>query len=482
MDLSSIKEYVQKTASIINSITQMQVLICNMDFLIVGDSKDGITNNSELNKLTKNSMLVETIKKRKVLIVNDSKRNFAGCKNCPEKYNCDVNSMITVPIIDEGEVYGAIGIYANEENIDRLLERQKAFLEFIHQMSELLAMKLKEKSETMELEATVKKLKNNGFDFSFDYIVGSSSKIREVKAQAEKFAAGNANILIQGESGTGKEIFARAIHTASGKSNGPFIAINCAALPENLIESELFGYEEGAFTGALKGGKLGKFELANGGTLFLDEIGEFPIHLQAKLLRALQERKVQRLGGNKEIDVSVRIIAATNKDLEQMCKNGHFREDLYYRLSVIPLQIPPLRERKSDIEELAAYFLGTYAKAIDKPIFSFDDDVIRVLNGYSWPGNIRELQNVIEYAVNISSGPCIRVTDLPQKLIGHDTDAQNSLQLKPLKYVEEDYIKEAIRIYGNTLTGKIQAARALGISKATLYRRIKEIQEQGGNI
>ncbi len=478
MNLGSIREYAQKTTEIISTVADMQVLVCDMQFQIIGDSKDGITNQRALNKLTGNSMLVETVRLRKMMVIEDSKKDFAGCKNCPEKNACDVNAMISIPIIDGEDIYGAIGLYAHgKEDVKRLMEKNKDFLEFIHRMSELLVMKLKETSETKKLKETVKQLKNNSCNLPFEDIVGSSPAFRKVKEEARRFAQGNSGILIQGESGTGKEVFARAIHTASRNADGPFVAINCAALPENLIESELFGYEEGAFTGALKGGKLGKFELANHGTLFLDEIGEFPIHLQAKLLRALQEKKIQRIGGSKEIEVSVRIIAATNQDLEALSKNGQFREDLYYRLSVIPIMLPPLRQRRSDIGKLAEHFLRIYAKALQKDLFGIDKVAMDRLYEYAWPGNIRQLQNAIEYAVNISSGSYITVEDLPQRILGNATEppSESGICLKPLRDVEDEYILEAIRIYGDTLSGKLKAAEVLGISKATLYRRLKEL-------
>lgn len=479
MKLSSIREYAQKTTEIISTVAGMQVLVCDMDFQIVGDSKDGITNHRELSRLTDNSMLAETIKCRKMMMIEDCKKDFAGCLNCPERNDCDVNAMISVPIIDGDEIYGAIGLYAHgKDDVKRLMEKNRDFLEFIHRMSELLIMKLKETSETQKLQETVKKLKNNSCSLPFEDIVGSSPAFRKVKEEAKRFAAGNSGILIQGESGTGKEVFARAIHTASRNSAGPFVAINCAALPENLIESELFGYEEGAFTGALKGGKLGKFELANHGTLFLDEIGEFPIHLQAKLLRALQEKKIQRVGGTNEIEVSVRIIAATNQDLEELSRNGQFREDLYYRLSVIPITLPPLRQRRSDIGELAEHFLRIYAKALQKDLFGIDKAATDRLYEYGWPGNIRQLQNAIEYAVNISSGSYITAADLPKKILGgmaEESSSGETIALRPLRDVEDEYILEAIRVYGDSLSGKLKAAEVLGISKATLYRRLKEL-------
>lgn len=480
MNFMNIKEYVQKMAGIINTVAEMQVLICDADFHIIGDSKDGLTNCENLSTLTENSMLAGTIRKRKMMIVEDCKNHFEGCSHCPTRDTCDINAMISIPVIDGSKIYGGIGLYANQkEDIKRLMEKHRDFIEFIHRISELLIMKLKEEGQNQQLRETVKKLQNYSCDMAFEDIIGSSRIISEIKEEARRFAAGNSNILITGESGTGKEVFARAIHTASQCGGGPFVPINCAALPENLIESELFGYEEGAFTGALKGGKLGKFELADGGTLFLDEIGEFPIHLQAKLLRALQEKKIQRVGGQKEIPVKVRLIAATNRNLEEQVENGQFREDLYYRLSVIPIQLPSLRQRRGDIEELAEYFLHIYTKALRKDVFGFEPGALRILCEYTWPGNIRELQNVVEYAVNIAGGSYIEAKDLPKKLLTSDQkeSAGGSLTLRPLRYVEDDYIREALRVYGTSLEGKLEAARVLGISKATLYRRIKEIED-----
>lgn len=476
MDLINIKEYVQKTAVIISTIAEMQVLISNAKCMIIGDSKDGIINCEKFSILTQNSMLAETIKSRKMVITEDSKNNFHGCKNCPSKEKCDINAMISIPIINDSEVLGGIGIYAQKkEDVKRLIKKHSDFIEFTHRMSELLIMKLKEESKTLELQETVKKLQNNSCNIPFEYIIGRSREIMEVKKCARQFAKGNSTILIQGESGTGKEIFARAIHTVSQNSNGPFVAINCAALPDNLIESELFGYEEGAFTGAMKGGRIGKFELSDKGTLFLDEIGEFPIHLQAKLLRSLQDKKIQRIGGNKEINIDVRILAATNRDLDILVQNGQFREDLYYRLNVIPIRIPTLKERRADIEVLAEHFLRIYTKALHKDIFGFDKATMNVLYEHDWPGNIRELQNAIEYAVNISADSYITVNDLPKKILNIKEKNGSNLQLRPLKYVEDEYIREALRVYGETLEGKKKAAQVLGIGKSTLYRKLKNM-------
>lgn len=453
----------------------MQVIICNADLHILADSASN-SSTKKLEKLSTDSILANTVKSRKMVIANDCQNTCAGCFSCPKRKQCDVNSIICVPILDGPEIIGGIGLYAHEkEDINRLIEKNKDFVEFIHRISELLIMKAHEEEQRRKLEQTVKQLQNDGYNMSFDYIIGSSKEIKDIKEQAERFAKGNSTILLQGESGTGKELFARAIHSSSANAEGPFVAINCAALPENLIESELFGYEEGAFTGALKGGRIGKFELANNGTLFLDEIGEFPIHLQAKLLRALQDRKIQKLGGSKDIDVNVRIIAATNKNLEESVANGEFREDLFYRLSVIPIVIPSLRERRMDIVDLSAYFLHIYSQALHKDIFDFEKASLNALLEYDWPGNIRELQNAVEYAVNITTGQYITINDLPRKVTSvHDT-VEGKFQLKPLKYVEDEYIREAIRVYGNSTEGKEKAARILGLSVATLYRRLKEM-------
>lgn len=243
--------------------------------------------------------------------------------------------------------------------------------------------------------------------FTFAEITYTSRPMQQLITLAMSYARGESTILIRGETGTGKELFARALHAASSRKESPFITVNCAAIPDTLLESELFGYEGGAFTGASKGGKQGLFELANGGTIFLDEIGEISFHLQAKLLRVLQDRTIRRIGGSREIQVDVRILAATNRNLEEMIEKDRFRQDLYYRLNVIPLFIPPLRERRDDIPVLAHYFLQRFAAKLQKRVDAISDAALEKLNRYNWPGNIRELENVIERSVNIVQGSVI---------------------------------------------------------------------------
>ena len=234
-------------------------------------------------------------------------------------------------------------------------------------------------------------------EIHFDEIIGKSPSIKQVKEIGRQISEKNADVLIYGESGTGKELFARAIHSNGDRKRSPFVSINCSAIPQDLLESELFGYEGGAFTGANKQGKIGKFELANGGTLFLDEIGDMPLYLQAKLLRVLENRVVEKVGGNRPIPLDIRIISATNRNLEEMIKNKEFREDLYYRLNVIPLNIPPLRERRDDIKELVDYFIKKYNKKYDARLSVINEDAWQIILNYDWPGNVRELENLIQY-------------------------------------------------------------------------------------
>jgi len=309
---------------------------------------------------------------------------------------------------------------------------------------------------------------------TFDDIIGDSSSFTAVKKRAQKVAATSSTVLVQGESGTGKELIARAIHFASKRSGKPLVIINCGAIPDTLLESELFGYEEGAFTGAKHGGKPGKFELADGGTVFLDEIGELPLYLQSKLLRVLQERCMERVGGVKTIPIDVRVIAATNKDLSKMVASGDFRADLYYRLNVIPLRIPPLRERPEDVSELLSHFLQKYNQLFDKNFQNFSPEAFRVLQSYHWPGNARELQNSVEYACNLDVNNLPPQVMRPQSL-GIGLTLKIRLE-EGKKEVERQVFQEAFKIYGTSGEAKEKISKALGISRATFYRRLKEIE------
>ncbi len=313
---------------------------------------------------------------------------------------------------------------------------------------------------------------------TFADIVGSSKALTKVKEEAAKAAETSSTVLIMGESGTGKEVFARAIHYESDRGNKPFIAVNCGAIPENLLESELFGYEEGAFTGARKGGKPGRFQLANNGTLFLDEIGDMPVFLQVKLLRVLQEKTVERVGGIKAMSLNVRIIAATNRKLEDLVKEGTFRDDLYYRLNVFPIELPALRERTGDIMELAKFFLKKQTRNTGKKIAGFTDEAVLCMQNYNWPGNIRELENVVECAVIKTSTEVIDVDALLAKLTA-GTQFYLPIQpamsnQRPSEYTERQAIVAALNAFGKCVEGKKRAAAHLGMGIATLYRKIRK--------
>lgn len=334
-----------------------------------------------------------------------------------------------------------------------------------------------------------REIKNQYFETAFvphgdkDSILGSSPATLHLKEEIERVAPSSSTVLITGESGTGKEMVATSIWREGSRKEGRFIALNCAAIPENLMESELFGYVKGAFTGADPNGRMGKFELANGGVIFLDEIGDMPLYLQSKLLRVLQERQIVCIGSNQLVDIDVRVIAATNKDLKKMVEEKQFREDLYYRLNVIPIHIEPLRNRKEDIEELSVHYIRRFSSLLGKSEPRITEDLMETLKRYPWPGNVRELENVMEYMVNLAvPGGDLDVDLLPKemrKTPNQDahvaaSDLGIEAPIVPLVELEEAAIRRALLRYGRSGEGKLKAAQALGLSKATLYRKIKE--------
>ena len=319
---------------------------------------------------------------------------------------------------------------------------------------------------------------------TFEDIIGSSRSIKNAISMAHQAASSNSNIMLLGESGTGKELFARAIHQSSRRNEGPFITANCAAIPDTLLESEFFGYDRGAFTGADSSGKQGLFELSTEGTLFLDEIGDMTIHLQAKILRAIQERKIRRVGGLSEIDINTRIITATNKNLEEMVKLGTFRNDLYFRLNVIPIYVPPLRQRKEDIPLLTQFFLSNIAREAEKPGIQMSAAALEKLESYDWPGNIRELRNVIERAVYLATDPIeprhlmletqSYSEELPESWgIELTADKADDLPVQLSERVaemERYYLKKALE----TQKSSRVIAKLLGISHTSVAQKIKK--------
>lgn len=316
--------------------------------------------------------------------------------------------------------------------------------------------------------------KAQGVRYTLDDIIAQSPSMLELKETVRRVAQGPSTILIRGESGTGKELFAHAVHAASYRRSGQFIKVNCAAVPENLLESELFGYQEGAFTGAKKGGQVGKFEQANGGTIFLDEIGDMSKAMQAKLLRVLQEKEIERLGDSRPRQVDVRVVTATNRDLEAMIERGEFREDLYYRLNVVTIKIPPLRERMEDLEPLVHHFLRKFNNDFGTNVSTLTPEVWDIFKSYTWPGNVRELENVIERAFNLVSGNTIKAKHLPL-YIRKKNKGKAPVGHKPLpsllEQVEREAVLDALEATGGN---KMQAAKRLGISRAWLYKKIKQ--------
>ncbi|MCK8817652.1 sigma-54-dependent Fis family transcriptional regulator [Natroniella sulfidigena] len=364
-----------------------------------------------------------------------------------------------IPIKKDGQVIGAIGkvLFQDVKELESLAHRTGS---------------LKDRFDYYKNE--IKRMQEA--KYSFDNIITQNKQMKYLKKIAMKAAESSSTVLIQGESGTGKELFAHAIHKASYRKYGAFIRVNCAAIPESLLEAELFGYEKGAFTGAKKQGKPGKFELANGGTIFLDEIGTMPTEMQAKLLRVLQEREVERIGGTTTIDLDVRVIAATNEKLGEEVKEGNFRQDLFYRLNVIRLQIPPLRERLDDIPILANAILKELVKELQLGPKELAPQTINSLRNYSWPGNVRELHNFIERAINISPEKMILPEHLPEVIRPSDKSimARDSWNLKQIvAEAETRAIKQALK---QTDGNRTAAAELLGIHRTSLYKKIDRYQ------
>lgn len=336
---------------------------------------------------------------------------------------------------------------------------------FCPERAELLVKKLAQHQElVVENFSLRQRLEDH---YRFENIITKSSKMQRMIELIKVVAKSNATVLITGESGTGKELVARAIHSQSHRQSKPFVAVSCAALPESLLESELFGHEKGSFTGAYAR-KKGKFEFANGGTLFLDEIGEMSANIQVHLLRVLEEKEFSRVGGNEPIKVDVRVVSATNKDLRKAIEKGEFREDLYYRLNVVPIELPPLRERKEDIPLLARHFLNKFALENKKEVSEFSPEATEFLLGYDWPGNVRELENAIERAAILAKDSLITIADLPQENMSL---ARSTMPEKNLREVEKEHILDVL---GETGGNYSEAARLLGITRMTLYKKARE--------
>ena len=382
-----------------------------------------------------------------------------------------VSSILKEGGYEEGEFYrvGDIGIIATHKPI------------FLDEGILGVVSTFREASEIQKIDSKIrKKLVSKGFitHYSISHFTSRSAVMKKVIEKAKKFAVTDSNILITGESGTGKEVMAQSIHRLSRRKKKPFVAINCSVLPENLLESELFGYEEGAFTGAKKGGKMGLFETAHGGTLFLDEIGTMNVDLQSKLLRVLQEREVMRLGGERIIPVNVRVIAATNKDIRKAVKEGSFRKDLYYRLNVLTVHMPPLRQRRDDIPEIIVSIMRTQFAKFGKPVFTLSSICVERLVNYSWDGNIRELENVLTRLVLLCDNQ-EEAQEFIEEELGGNVYEKGDSTLKSIRKFRPKIDTLKLEVTVNALKESnfniTKAAAKLGISRSTLYRRIKAL-------
>lgn len=362
-----------------------------------------------------------------------------------------------IPIRKNDQVIGAVAF-----SVFRSMEEVKEFMQRLNKLD----------AEVNYYRHEVEKLR--GARYSLDNIIGTSPAITQVKEQILMIAKSDSTVLITGETGTGKELVAHALHLASRRRFGPFIKINCAAIPDELMESELFGYEPGAFTGALQKGKPGKFELAHQGTLFLDEIGEMSLRLQAKLLRVLQDGEVEKLGGLGPCKTDVRIVAATNADLEKMVQQKTFREDLYYRLNVVNINVPPLRERKEDIPGLVAFFIQELNERLGVRVESASPEVLDLFAGYSWPGNVRELQNVLERTMNAMYNGNIEMEHIRwflPKVVKHMKNAAYKKAGLSLRELELSVIEDTLEACGGNVS---MAARILGVHRSTIYNKRKK--------
>ena len=358
-----------------------------------------------------------------------------------------------IPIFNDGQIIGAIGKvnFKDSSELDKLYKKVE-----------------EQNKELSNYKERFRKIKGNYF--ALDNIIGNNQKIMELKDIVKRVSHSDSTVLITGQSGTGKEVFATAIHETSNRKDNNFVKINCAAIPEHILESELFGYDEGAFTGSKKGGKIGKFELANLGTIFLDEIGDMSIDMQSKILRVLQDKVVERVGGNNPKKVDVRIIAATNQNLIEKIEKGKFREDLYYRLNVVHIKLPLLRDRKDDISILCNFFIKKFNDKFGIYIEKISDEAMSRMLDYNWPGNIRELENVIERAYNFVEGDEITLENLPDNILNYMYASKGKLNNKMNNFEKEMIVKTLKECNGN----KSRTARILGVNRPNLYQKLKK--------
>ncbi|MDI2588742.1 sigma 54-interacting transcriptional regulator [Psychrobacillus sp. NEAU-3TGS] len=391
------------------------------------------------------------------------------CEGCHFFNNCPSKAELIQDMMLNGEKFGYLSLVSlSPQNKSILIEQKDLYTEWLTRLKDIIISILRDSNE---FKSNLSPIYSSG-----NYIFGNSQAFKHITELVKKIRNSTSTVLITGETGTGKSMLAKYIHENSTVSNGPLVEINCASIPESLFESELFGYESGAFTNARKGGKKGYFESADNGTLFLDEIAELPIHLQSKLLKVLQDGIIQRVGGTSVKKVNARIIAATNQPLEESIKEKKFRSDLFYRLNVIPITIPPLRERLLDLPLLVEEMKENLKHRSGKYFNSCTNGFMEVLSTYHWPGNLRELENVIEYSMNFETENALSERSLPPYLLASCKDVQQPQKNAELVDVERDIITQKLNIYGYNYNGKQMVAKDLGMSIRTLYRKLEKLQ------
>ena len=414
------------------------------------------------------------VREGKPLTTQAARKEKKHAISIAEKLDFAATTMMCVPIMTRDRVIGAIQLLNKADS--QPFSEENLYLTEVVANAAGIALENAHLHDFLQRENQSLRYELGTNHTKFQDIIGTSPKMRQVLELSERVAQTNSTVLLHGESGTGKEIIAQSIHNASPRAKKPFIPVNCAALPDNLLESELFGHERGAFTGATNR-KEGRFELANQGTLFLDEIGDMQIGLQAKLLRVLQDQQIYRVGGTKPIDCDVRIISATNQNIELQIKQGSFREDLYYRLNVITIELPTLHERVEDIPKLASHFLNKYSWEMNRMTAGFSPDVVQILMAHTWPGNVRELQNAIEHAVVLGKEEEVQVEDLPLSLRKNWKKGEIAEKTLALEDAQRGVKKQYIEyILAQNDGNRSKTAKVLNIQRTYLSRLIRELK------
>ncbi|HBV96973.1 MAG TPA: Fis family transcriptional regulator [Desulfotomaculum sp.] len=450
--LLEFKKIQSELTIILNSVHEaIEVADINGNIIYVNPAFTKVTGIPEDERIGKN--IFEVSPEGALATVIKTGKDIFGHRTKVGGSNSEVVSN-AAPISVDGKITGGVVVFQHLTDVMKLMDELRQRTSLIENLSEKLG------------QVTTSK-------YSFNDILGTSPELRKSINLAERSSKSNSTVLLLGESGTGKELFAHAIHHASPRREKPFIKVNCAAIPENLLESEFFGYAKGAFTGALKS-KIGKFELANGGTIFLDEIGDMSLNLQGKLLRVLQEMEFERVGGNQTIKVDVRVISATNRNLRDLIRQGKFREDLYYRLNVVEITIPPLRHHKEDLSMLSNSLIIKLNRKLGKKVKGLSRDAEEALYSYDWPGNVRELENVVERVMVTVDDDIITKKNLILHVSQFKNISDKDMDLIPIDRMEQILIRKALLKFGNTVEGKRRAAQALNISLATLYNKLKK--------